>query len=49
MVWDFLDFVLLKMGFGERWRKWIFGCLSAVNYSVIVNGKLGNNLRHPGV
>lgn len=23
----FLDYLLLKKGFGERWRKWIWGCI----------------------
>ena len=37
--WEFLDFVLKKKGFGSTWRKWIQGCLSSVEYSVIINGR----------
>ena len=37
--WEFLDFVLERKGFHSRWRKWMRGCLSSVNYSVIVNGR----------
>ena len=37
--WEFIDFVLDKKGFGQRWRKWIGGCLSSANFSVIINGK----------
>ncbi|KAM7490623.1 hypothetical protein LguiA_033544 [Lonicera macranthoides] len=37
--WDFLDFLLDKKGFGRRWRSWIRGCLSSVNFSVMINGK----------
>ncbi|WKA02600.1 hypothetical protein VitviT2T_020769 [Vitis vinifera] len=36
--WAFLLAVLKKMGFGERWCRWIKRCLSTVRYSVMVNG-----------
>ncbi|RVX11490.1 hypothetical protein CK203_015858 [Vitis vinifera] len=36
--WDFLLAVMEKMGFGERWCRWIKWCLSTVRYSVLVNG-----------
>ena len=35
---EFVDFVLERKGFGSTWRKWIRGCLSFVEYSVIING-----------
>ncbi|XP_075497741.1 uncharacterized protein LOC142534974 [Primulina tabacum] len=35
--WRFLDFVLLKKGFGVKWRKWIRGCVSNVSYSIFIN------------
>ncbi|KAM7528379.1 hypothetical protein LguiB_031789 [Lonicera macranthoides] len=28
-----------KKGFGERWRRWIRGCLSSANFTIIINGK----------
>ena len=37
--WEFLEFVMERKGFGDRWRKWISGCLSSANFSVIINGK----------
>ncbi|XP_028084934.1 uncharacterized protein LOC114286053 [Camellia sinensis] len=40
--WGFLDFVLEMKGFDFRWRKWIWGCVSSCNMSVIVNGRAGN-------
>ena len=39
MEWDFIDHVLENKGFGSRWRKWIKGCLSSSNFSVMVNGR----------
>ncbi|RVW29085.1 LINE-1 reverse transcriptase-like [Vitis vinifera] len=36
--WDFLLAVMEKMGFRERWCRWIKWCLSTVRYSVMVNG-----------
>lgn len=32
--WDFLDFV-----FDRRWRTWIRGCLSSINFLIIVNDR----------
>ena len=36
--WKFLLAVLKKMGFGERWIKWIEWCISTVRFSVLING-----------
>ncbi|GJY35856.1 RNA-directed DNA polymerase, eukaryota [Tanacetum coccineum] len=36
--WDFLDEVLHKFGFGNKWRGWIHGCLSSAMGSILVNG-----------
>lgn len=36
--WDYLDSVLMQMGFGIKWRRWISGCLTSARASVIVNG-----------
>jgi hypothetical protein len=37
--WKYLVNVLSKMGFCERWVKWIQMCLESVGYSVMVNGE----------
>ncbi|RVW44349.1 LINE-1 reverse transcriptase-like [Vitis vinifera] len=36
--WKFLFAVLRKMGFREKWIKWIEWCISTVKFSVVVNG-----------
>ncbi|GJS39463.1 RNA-directed DNA polymerase, eukaryota [Tanacetum coccineum] len=36
--WDFLNDVLHKFGFGNRWRLWIQSCLRSSRGSIIVNG-----------
>ncbi|GJW10407.1 RNA-directed DNA polymerase, eukaryota, reverse transcriptase zinc-binding domain protein [Tanacetum coccineum] len=36
--WDFLDDVLGKFEFGEKWRKWIQCCLHSSKGSIIING-----------
>ncbi|XP_071695652.1 uncharacterized protein [Rutidosis leptorrhynchoides] len=36
--WNFLMDVMKCMGFGDRWRKWIFACLNSASISVLVNG-----------
>ncbi|KAM0963163.1 hypothetical protein ACFX2A_022668 [Malus domestica] len=37
--WRFLDEVLQRKSFGNRWRKWMQGCLSSANFSVLINGR----------
>nr|GEY59362.1 RNA-directed DNA polymerase, eukaryota [Tanacetum cinerariifolium] len=36
--WDFLDDILKKFGFGEKWCKWIQNCLRSSRGLVILNG-----------
>ena len=38
--WKFLFAMLRKMGFGEKWIKWIECCISTVKFYVLVNGSL---------
>lgn len=40
--WDFLNVVMEKLGFYPRWCRLIIGCISSVNFAVLLNGKLGN-------
>ena len=36
--WDYLDLIMDNLGFGGKWRSWIFGCLHNARSSVLVNG-----------
>ncbi|GJR07923.1 RNA-directed DNA polymerase, eukaryota, reverse transcriptase zinc-binding domain protein [Tanacetum coccineum] len=36
--WDFLDEVLKKFGFGDKWCTWIQSCLRSSRGSIIING-----------
>nr|GFC33357.1 RNA-directed DNA polymerase, eukaryota [Tanacetum cinerariifolium] len=36
--WDFIDVILRRFGFGEKWCKWIQSCLYSSRGSVLVNG-----------
>lgn len=36
--WSFIDYMLLRFGFGCKWRKWISICISTISYAVLVNG-----------
>nr|CAN73960.1 hypothetical protein VITISV_023007 [Vitis vinifera] len=38
--WKFLMKVMRKMGFGDRWMKWIWWCISTASFSILVNGVL---------
>ncbi|GJR98251.1 cysteine-rich receptor-like protein kinase [Tanacetum coccineum] len=36
--WNFLMSIMTQMGFGLKWRSWIFSCLSSASISVMING-----------
>lgn len=36
--WDFLDYMLIRFGFHEKWRSWIRACVFSGKLSVLVNG-----------
>lgn len=36
--WQFLLYLLRRMRFGNRWRRWIQECMSSVYFSILTNG-----------
>ena len=36
--WDYLDDILKKFGFGDKWCDWILNCLKSSRGSIIING-----------
>ncbi|GKV27606.1 hypothetical protein SLEP1_g36762 [Rubroshorea leprosula] len=38
VCWDFLDYMLMRLGFCNTWRMWIQECLQSSTVSVLVNG-----------
>jgi hypothetical protein len=36
--WDFLDYMLVRFGFCQKWRNWMKACVCAGNLSILVNG-----------
>ena len=38
MSWDFIYYMLKRLGFYDRWIRWIKGCLESASVSVLVNG-----------
>ncbi|GKD98416.1 RNA-directed DNA polymerase, eukaryota, reverse transcriptase zinc-binding domain protein [Tanacetum coccineum] len=36
--WNFLMNTMAQMGFGVKWRKWIYACLSSALVSILING-----------
>ncbi|RVW44185.1 Transposon TX1 uncharacterized 149 kDa protein [Vitis vinifera] len=37
--WKFLMRVMQKMGFGVKWREWIWSCISTAKFLVLINGE----------
>lgn len=40
--WSFLDYLLMRMEFGERWRRWIKSCITTMSFALMVNGGLSS-------
>ena len=43
--WQFLFYMLRRMGFNERWISWIKGCITSAYVSVLVNGSPTSELK----
>ena len=40
--WEALLDLLKRMGFGEKWCRWIRTCISTVQFSILINGALAD-------
>ncbi|GKV01491.1 hypothetical protein SLEP1_g14041 [Rubroshorea leprosula] len=38
VCWEFISYMMMRMGFNAIWRKWILECLSSSSVSVLING-----------
>lgn len=36
--WNFLDCILERLGFGAKWKSWIYFCVCSSSFSILVNG-----------
>ena len=36
--WDFLIYVMRRMGFGDKWIIWISHCIFSASYAMVING-----------
>ena len=36
--WNALFYLMERMGFGERWRRWMSACITTVRFFVLING-----------
>ena len=37
--WEFLEVIMLKLGFAERWVHLLMTCVRTVMYSILINGQ----------
>ncbi|XP_042950184.1 uncharacterized protein LOC122282292 [Carya illinoinensis] len=37
--WSFLEAIMLKLGFSQRWCSMVLDCITSISYSILVNGK----------
>lgn len=40
VIWDFLDYMLRRLGFGIRWRQCMQICYGTASFSILLNGVL---------
>ncbi|GKV29684.1 hypothetical protein SLEP1_g38589 [Rubroshorea leprosula] len=40
--WDFIDYMMMRMGFCATWREWIQECLNSSSVSILINGSPTN-------
>lgn len=38
VTWEFVDYMLGRLGFGNKWRKWMKSCIITAYFAMMVNG-----------
>lgn len=36
--WEFVHYILGRLGFGSKWRNWVMSCISTASFAVMVTG-----------
>lgn len=42
--WRYIEAVMKRLGFSERWCDWIMKCITTISYSIHANGSLDGNI-----
>lgn len=42
--WEFLEVLMLKLGFSAKWVSWVMWAISSVSYKVLINGEPKGNV-----
>ncbi|GKV50269.1 hypothetical protein SLEP1_g56981 [Rubroshorea leprosula] len=45
VCWEFLDYMMLRLGFGQKWKNWINECLKTAKVSVLLNGSTNRQFK----
>lgn len=43
--WKYLEAMMRRMGFNERWISLVMNCISTFNYAILINGKPGRIIK----
>lgn len=44
--WSFLEALMRKLGFNDKWISWIMFCVTSVSYKILINGEAKGNIIH---
>lgn len=44
LEWKFIDQVMRKFGYNEKWVRWIMYSISTVSFSILINGVLEGHI-----
>ncbi|XP_058222888.1 uncharacterized protein LOC131332605 [Rhododendron vialii] len=47
LEWSYLEAVLRKFGFNEKWIRWVMSCITTVYFATLINGEKGESYSRP--